>query len=353
MTAYSDITTRCVTANGRRIHLREAGEGPLVLMCHGFPETSWSWRKQLGPLAAAGYHGVAIDMPGYGRSWKATDPKDTNIIELVKITVGVVEALSAEQAVIIGHDWGAPVAWTSAWTRPDVFRAVVGVRVAFGGRDLMALPGNDFGERRPSEVAREIAGPGRLFYQDFLATPGALSAEAEVDLRGWLNSLYFSSSGASELPPLSTFESEEQIVAMLRESVICPLPGEPFSAGFLAPDAQPDWLPEADLDVFAEEYERSGIESALNSYRTNDLDWELLAEHHGKPIAVPALFIGGDKDLTTLWGREAIRRMREHVPHLQDTIIVEGCGHWVQQEHPEVFNKALLSFLEHVETTSS
>jgi pimeloyl-ACP methyl ester carboxylesterase len=349
MTATAQTHARCVTANGRRIHLREAGEGPLVLMCHGFPETSWSWRKQLGPLAAAGYHGVAIDLPGYGRSWKPSAAEDTSIIELVGIAAGVVEAVGAEQAVIIGHDWGAPVAWTSAWIRPDVFRGVIGVSVGFGGRGQMALPGNAFGERRPSEAEAEIAGPGKAFYSDYFAAPGALAAEAEVDVRQWLNAIYFSLSGASPLPTFDSFENNEQVVAMLRETAICLTPGEPFSGSFLNPEQQPSWLPEADLDVYVEEFERSGFESALNSYRTSDLDWELLAEYEGRPVEVPALYIGGDRDMPTLWGRDAILRMREQVPNLHDTVIVPECGHWVQQERPEAFNDAMLDFLEHID----
>jgi pimeloyl-ACP methyl ester carboxylesterase len=353
MSPPTEITTRCVTAHGRRIHLREAGDGPLVLMCHGFPETSWSWRNQLGPLAAAGYHGVAIDLPGYGRSWKPHAAEDTSIVELVSVVAGVVKALGETQAVVVGHDWGAPVAWTAAWTRPDVFRGVVGVSVPFGGRAQMALPGNSFGERRPSEVEAEIAGPGRSFYQDYFATPGALAAEAEMDVRAWLNAIYFSLSGAAPLPTFSSFENEEQVVAMLRETAICLKPGEAFSANFLSPEEQPDWLPESDLDVYVEEFERSGFESALNSYRTSDLDWELLEPCANRPVEVPALFVGGDRDMPTLWGREAVLRMREHVPQLHDTVIVEACGHWVQQERPEAFNDALVGFLTSIDRRRS
>jgi pimeloyl-ACP methyl ester carboxylesterase len=296
---------------------------------------------------------VAIDLPGYGRSWKPHAAEDTSIIELVSIVAGVVEALGETQAVIVGHDWGAPVAWGAAWTRPDVFRGVVGVSVAFGGRGQMALPGNPFGARRPSEVEAEIAGPGRSFYQEYFATPGALGAEAEVDVRAWLNAIYFSLSGAAPLPTFSSLENDEQVVEMLRETAICLKPGEAFSANFLSPEKQPDWLPESDLDVYVEEYERSGFESALNSYRTSDLDWELLAPFENRPVEVPALFVGGDRDMPTLWARDAVLRMREHVPHLHDTVIVEECGHWVQQERPEAFNDALVDFLNFIDRKSS
>jgi pimeloyl-ACP methyl ester carboxylesterase len=345
MPADDQISTRCVVAAGRRIHLREAGEGPLVMMLHGFPETSYSWRRQLAPLAAAGYHAVAIDLPGYGRSVKPSAAAETTMIELVAIAAGVVEALGAATAVIVGHDWGAPPAWTAAWTRPDTFHAVVGVSVPFGGRGQMALPGSPFGERRPSEIEAEIAGPGRDFYQKLFATPGALAPEAEADVRSWLNAIYFSLSGAAPLPTFDSFGGNDEVVAMLRETAICLAPGEGFSESFLTPEEQPDWLPAEDLEVYSEEFERSGFESALNSYRTGDLDWEQLGEFVGRPVEVPALFIGGDRDMPTLWGREAVLRMSEQVSDLRGSVIVEECGHWVQQERPEEFNRALLEFL--------
>jgi pimeloyl-ACP methyl ester carboxylesterase len=153
------ISFRTVHANGLRFGVAEAGQGPLVLFCHGFPESSYSWRHQLPVLAQAGFRAVAPDMRGYGRSAKPADPDAYVITELVADCVGLVEALGEQTAVIVGHDWGAAIAWTAAWTRPDVFRAVAALSVPFGGRGLTALPGNPLGERRPSIVERELAGP--------------------------------------------------------------------------------------------------------------------------------------------------------------------------------------------------
>jgi pimeloyl-ACP methyl ester carboxylesterase len=144
----------------------------MVLLCHGFPESWYSWRHQLDALAAAGYRAVAMDMRGYGRSSKPADVAAYRITELVGDCVGVVEALGESTAVIVGHDYGAAVAWTAAWTRPDVFTAVAGLSQPFGGRGLAALPGSPFGEVRPGVAHRELAGPDMLFYKNISPFPG-------------------------------------------------------------------------------------------------------------------------------------------------------------------------------------
>ena len=349
---FSDWEARTVRANGQRIHLRVAGSsGPMVLLCHGFPESSYSWRHQLGALATAGYRAVAMDMRGYGRSSKPTELHAYRITELVADCVGVVEALGESSAVIIGHDFGAPVAWTAAWTRPEVFRAVVGMSVPFGGRGLAALPGNPFGERRPSLVHDEIAGPDLLFYQDYFAFPGGIAArEFEADLRAWLTSALYSLSADRPLPPelagvdLTTLPPDF-LLEFVRTSMCVPH-GQMFSANLELPEQRPAWLPQEDLDYLVAELEHTGLTGPLSWYANADLSWEALGEHEGKPVTVPALFIGGDRDVATIWSQEAIVRAEEHVKDLRGSVILRSCGHWIQQEHPEEVNKELLTFLE-------
>lgn len=348
----SDWDEQTVRANGQRIQLRIAGSsGPMVLLCHGFPESSYSWRQQLDALSAAGYRAVAMDMRGYGRSSKPSEPDAYRITELVADCVGVVEALGESDAVIVGHDFGAPVAWTAAWTRPEVFRAVVGMSVPFGGRGLAALPGNPFGERRPSLVHDEIAGPDLLFYQDYFALPGGIAArEFEQDLRGWLASALYSLSADRPLPPelagvdLTTLPPDF-LLEFVRASMCVPR-GQGFGANLVRPEELPGWLDQDDLDYLVSELEHTGLVGPLAWYRNADLSWESLAEHEGKPVTVPALFIGGDRDVATIWSQEAIARAEEHVPDLRGSVIVPGCGHWIQQEHPDVVNKELLFFLD-------
>jgi pimeloyl-ACP methyl ester carboxylesterase len=347
------FTHQTVTANGRRIHLVEAGEGPMVLMAHGFPESWYSWRHQLSGLADAGYRAVAVDMRGYGRSEKPPRIDDYRITELVADMVGVVAALGAGMAVIVGHDWGAPVAWTAAWTRPDVFTAVAGLSVPFGGRGLMALPTSPFGERRPSEVEREIAGPDKLFYQEyFTIAPGNAEREIERDVRGWMDAAMYSFSASPPLPPevaAIDFASlpDEHLALVLRETPMCFPPGTEMRAGMALPPEGPlpVWYTQADVDFYVEEIERTGLTGGFNYYRCMDLNWELLAGMEGRPLEVPGLYIGGDRDIVTMWSGSAIKRFGEHCPQARPPVIIAGAGHWIQQEKPAETNAALLEFL--------
>jgi pimeloyl-ACP methyl ester carboxylesterase len=345
----STATHGTVRANGQRIHLVEQGTGPIVLLVHGFPESWHSWRHQLAPIADAGFRAVAVDMRGYGRSSKPPHIHDYRVIELVADCVGVVEALGESTAVIAGHDWGSMVAWTAAWTRPGVFRAVVGMSVAFGGRGLLPIAGaSSLGEVPPHEVHRVIAGPDKLFYQEYSVQPGALEAEMEADPHGFFRDLYYSFSGdpyPPEYEPLDVLTvSPEQVLEFTRAGGAVIEPGSKFRDGLIAPDPIPDWLAD-DLDFYVAEFERTGLTAPLNWYRAIPLDWELLAPYEGKPIEVPAMFIGSDLDVATLWGAESISRFPETVPHLTETVILRGCGHWMTREQPEQTNEALLRFL--------
>jgi pimeloyl-ACP methyl ester carboxylesterase len=347
------FTSRTVYAGEQRVHLVEAGTGPLVLFCHGFPESWYSWRHQLTALADAGYRAVAMDMRGYGRSGKPPAVSDYRITALVEDCVGVVRALGEETAVVVGHDWGAPVAWTAAWTRPDVFRAVAGLSVVFGGRGLMGLPGDPLGERRPSEVERELAGPDLLFYQEHFCSERG-SAEFRGDVRSIMRKALVGMSAAPPLPPELagppidgdlTRLPADGVLAFTRQAMCRPPAAGMFEAA-PEPEELPDWLTEADLDFYVGELERTGFEGGLNYYRCVDLDWELLAPYAGTPVSVPSLFLGGDRDVATVWAREAIARLPETQSDLRGSTILRHCGHWLQQEHPDRVNALLLEFLK-------
>jgi pimeloyl-ACP methyl ester carboxylesterase len=343
-------THRTVTANGQRIHLVEQGEGPLVLLIsHGFPESWHSWRHQLPAVAEAGYRAVAPDMRGYGRSSKPTRIDEYRVTELVADCVGVVEALGESTAVIVGHDWGSMVAWTAAWTRPEVFRAVIGMSVPFGGRGLLPIAGAaSLGELPPRDVHRLIAGPEKLFYQEYWVQPAALEAEMEADPRGFFGALYYSFSGAPYPPdyePLDPLNvSADAVMEFTRAGGACMTPGTKFRDGLISPEEMPGWLAE-DLDFYVGEFERTGLTGPLNWYRCMDLDWELLARYEGRPVEVPAMFIGSDLDVATLWGADAIARFGETVPRLVETVMLQNCGHWMTREQPEQTNEAILRFL--------
>ncbi|MEP1124075.1 MAG: alpha/beta hydrolase [Ilumatobacter sp.] len=314
--------SRVVSVAGTRIHVVEAGTGPLVLLVHGFPESWYSWRHQLTALAAAGHQVVAIDVRGYGRSSAPLDVSEYRMVRLVADNVGLVSALGHDTAVVVGHDWGAPIAWTSALLRPDVFTAVAG----------LSVPYTPPSEHRPLAMMRALAGDEE-FYIEYFQEPGRAEAEIEADVRGWLHGFMFSASG--DAPPLEP-----------GAGTIGTIPhGAQMRDRFAWPESEPAWLTDDDLDVYANEFEHTGFRGALNRYRNVDRDWEDLAAWRGAPIEVPALFIGGDRDGPTILGAPAIDAFGTTLPRLHRSVILEGCGHWTQQERPVEVGDALLDFL--------
>jgi pimeloyl-ACP methyl ester carboxylesterase len=340
----SDFKHRTVSVNGVRLHCVEAGEGPLVILVHGFPELWYSWRFQLPALAAAGYRAVAIDQRGYGRSSKFWNPDAYRIHALVGDVVGLVAALGESQAILIGHDWGAPVVWTAAWQHPDVFRGVIGMSVPFSGRGLIALPGNPFGERPPDEVHRALAGPGKDFYQVYFSRLDAIIEEIEADLRGWVRDITWSVSGDALEAAGFTLEGMDP-VELIRGGPLCVPHGARMRDAFATPARMPDWFTEADLDVYVESLERGGFSGPLSYYRNLERNWHDLAPMQGRPVEVPAMFIGGEHDVGTWWGAEAIARAPEVIPNWRGSRVLKGAGHWVQQERAAECNQIILEFL--------
>lgn len=311
-----------VDVDGTRVHCVEAGEGPLVLLVHGFPESWYSWRHQIPAIAAAGYRVAAIDVRGYGRSSKPQAIEEYRMLRLVADNVGLVRALGQQTATIIGHDWGAPIAWNSAMLRPDVFTAVAGLSVPFSPPS----------EHRPLAVMRMIAGDEE-FYVEYFQEHGRAEAEIEADVRDWLLGFMYSASG--DAPPPDPAKGTIATVAR----------GGRMKDRFHRPEHLPPWLTEADVDFYTAEFEHGGLRGPLNRYRNVDRDWEDLAAWRGASIPVPALFIGGDRDGPTVWGAPAIAAFGQTLPKLHRSLILEGCGHWTQQERPAEVTEALLDFL--------
>ena len=324
VTQFDSFEDLIIPTNGIRIHAVAAGSGPLVLLVHGFPESWYSWRHQLPALAAAGYRAVAIDVRGYGRSSQPTAIDAYRMVCHVGDNVGIVAALGYDRAVVVGHDWGAPIAWNSALLRPDVFTAVAGLSVPFSPRSAT----------RPSAAFRAMGG-AEEFYIEYFQQPGRAEAEIEKDVRKWLGGFYLSASGAA--PPM---------IANGGTMATIPAGGE-MQDRFQFPDpaSMPQWLSEADVNAYASEFERSGLTGGLNRYRNVDRDWEDFGAFSGLVINVPALFVGGSKDGPTLWGAKAIEAFPRTLPKLWRSVVLEGCGHWTQQERPEAVNKELVDFL--------
>jgi pimeloyl-ACP methyl ester carboxylesterase len=322
----TEISHRTIEANGIPIHLAEAGSGPLVLLCHGFPESWHSWRHQLRALAEAGYRAVAPDMRGYGRTGQPDQIDQYTLFHLVGDMVGVLDALGAREAAVFGHDWGAPVAWHCALLRPDRFRAVAGLSVPFAPR----------GSTRPTSVMPQTE--SSLFYQLYFQTPGVAEAELGRDPRDTIRRLLYSGSG--DAPRESDNTLGDHAPGMV-----------PRKGGFLTrsidPPTLPAWLTTADIDFYAGEFARTGFRGGLNWYRNIDRNWELLAPFAGARVTVPALYIAGDRDVVVKFPRvdQLIPNLKLFVPNLTKTIMLPGCGHWTQQERASEVNAALIAFL--------
>jgi pimeloyl-ACP methyl ester carboxylesterase len=320
MSQLAEITHHLVASPAGRVHLAEQGTGPLVLLVHGFPESWYSWRHQLPALAAAGYRAVALDVRGYGRSSKPASADAYRMLDLVEDNVAVVRALGEESAVVIGHDWGATIAANSALLRPEVFRAV----------GLLSVPYTPRGGPRPSDVFARMGGDEE-FYVSYFQQPGRAEAEIEPDVRGWLAGFYAALSADTMPQPGAADPHFVSKTGELRDR---------FPIGRL-----PAWLSEKDLDVCAGEFERTGFTGALNRYRNMDRDWEDLAAFDGAPITQPSLFIGGDEDASTTWLADAITAYPVTLPGLVSHHLLDGCGHWIQQERSAEVNRLLTDWL--------
>ncbi|MFE1507706.1 alpha/beta fold hydrolase [Streptomyces sp. NPDC058726] len=313
-------THRLVPSPAGRTHVVEQGSGPLVLLVHGFPESWYSWRHQLPALAAAGYRAAALDVRGYGRSSRPAATDAYRMRELVADAVAVVHALGERSAVVVGHDWGSAVAANAALIRPDVFRAVAMLSVPYAPR----------GGPRPSTVFASLGGDDE-FHVSYFQEPGRAEAEIEPDVRGWLAGFYTALSAGSPPAPGTPPPYFVSPGGTLRDR---------FPTGPL-----PAWLSEADLDTFAGEFERTGMSGALARYRNMDRDWEDLAEYDGAPVTQPSLFIGGGLDASTTWMADAIDAFPVTLPGLVSSRILDGCGHWLQQERPDETSRILTDWL--------
>jgi len=314
------IALRSVTANGIVQRYAECGSGPLVLLCHGWPESWYSWRHQMPAIAAAGWRCVAPDMRGYGGTDSPAEIERFSILDLVGDMVALVRELGADRAVVVGHDWGAPVAWHCALLRPDLFRAVAGLSVPWtprGGTDLLS--------------ALERLGVTR-FYMQYFQAPGVAEAELEADVRASLRRLYFSASG----------DVDERAPGFAQLP-----PDGGVLASTVDPERLPAWLAESDLDWYEAQFRQAGFRGGLNWYRNLQRNWRLTAPWHGQPIRQPSLFIAGSRDgvLKFPASRQQIDAFPKTLPGIRGCHLVEGAGHWVQQERPDEVNRLLLGFL--------
>ncbi|GIT22070.1 MAG: hypothetical protein CM1200mP40_17520 [Gammaproteobacteria bacterium] len=322
LAAEYGATVRDIETNGITLRVVEAGEGPLVVLVHGWPESWYSWRHQLPALAEAGYWVVAPDMRGYGGSSIPGAIEDYNIRELTADVAGLITTLGEESAVIVGHDWGAPIVWQTALLYPEKVDAVVGLSVIYRGRSV----------NRPDPPLRQDP-EDEFFYISYFQDPGVAETEFDADPRALISRLYTSRS-----PGTPTHSPEVTDTRALAGGWIKRL-GDPIHL--------PDWLSEKDLAYYVSEFKQAGFKGGINYYRNGSLNWDLTPELADAKIQQPALFIAGDLDIVNR-GATVEDLESAALPYFEDlrgVVLQPGIGHRNQQQAPEDTNRLLLEFL--------
>jgi pimeloyl-ACP methyl ester carboxylesterase len=314
-------TVHRVAVNGVELVVHDDGpaDGPLVILSHGFPEGAYSWRHQLPALAAAGYRVLAPDQRGYGESSRPDAVSDYGIEQLTGDLIALAEWAGHQQAIYVGHDWGALIVWEVARLHPERCRAVVGVSVPFTNWPM-----------RPTELFR-LAFGDNFFYMAYFQEVGPADRELEADPRLTMAKILHGGSGDAFTETL-------------------PAPRPAAGTGFLdlfgaLPETVSAWLTEADLDHYAEQFRRSGFFGPLSYYRNLDANFDLLHDLAPERIDMPSFFIGGSLDHVVVRNARAIESMRTVLPDFRGTVLIPDAGHWTQQERPDEFNAALLEFL--------
>jgi pimeloyl-ACP methyl ester carboxylesterase len=304
----------------------DAGQGPLILFCHGFPETKYAWRHQINALAQAGYRAVAPDMRGYGGTDAPEHLDQYTVFHAVGDLVALLDSLGEQQAVVVGHDWGATIAWQAALLRPDRFRAVVALSVPMMGQPPVP----------PSKIFPQTE--EALFDTLYFQEPKLAEEEFSRDVSLTLRKLIFAASGeAGRRKPGDGTPNPFGMVVR--------------STGLLAnlptPARLPEWLPSREFDQLVRAFELSGFTGGLNYYRNLDRNWELLQGCVGQLVRVPALFMIGERDTGfSIPGMDQIiAAMPNLVSDLRGSYVLQGAGHWLQQERPTEVSELTIKFL--------
>lgn len=325
MAGVAEPLVNVVDVNGVRLRVAEAGprDGPVVILAHGFPELAYSWRHQIPALAAAGYRVLAPDQRGYGGSSRPPAVESYDIAALTGDLIGLLDAVGAQRGAVIGHDWGAVVAWSTPLLHPGRVAAVAGLSVPPVPRPLTP----------PTEAFRRIFGTN-FFYILYFQQPGVADAEMAGDPERALRRM---------LGGMRTPQDEATALRMLAAGP------EGFIDRLPEPQRLPDWLSAAELEHYVAEFTRTGFTGALNWYRNFERNWQIMATPVASTIDAPALFVGGDDDPVLKFTRTD--RAREVVVGPYRSVMLEGAGHWIQQERPEEINAELLDFLSAVRWT--
>jgi pimeloyl-ACP methyl ester carboxylesterase len=329
-----------IISNGVKLHLVSQGEGPLVLLCHGFPGLWYSWRKQLPVLAAAGFQAVAFDQRGFGRSDRPMNSDAYDSDTLVGDVLAILDALGEEKAVVVGQDFGALLTWNVAARAPDRVRAAIVMGVPY---DFESAPGEADDEAEllgdvglaPSEQYAQVA-RDHFYHMHYFQTIGPADQELGARPRDFLERLYWALGAQGSLLDWRNFPS--QGTGYLD---VLPAPARPLPWG---------WLTVADMDYLVQEYTRAGPSATfiggLNNYRVADRNWKIRQQTPGLSIKAPVLYLMGEKDpVRDMLPAAAFEHMRQLVPGLVGEHWVPGAGHFVMQEAADEVNALMLEFL--------
>lgn len=325
------LQTRTIRTDGLTQQILEGGhedgDAPLVLLIHGFPELGISWRAQVRALAEAGFHAVAPDMRGYGGTDRPGRTEDHTILHLVGDMVDLVRALGRTTCVVVGHDWGAPVAWHCALMRPDMFTAVAGLSVPFQPRRAKGPP-------TPAMAAlAKRSGRGELYMNQFQAPDAHRMFEADVATA--LRKGFYAYDGATP--------AERQSTGFIA-------PGHDFISEVADDATLPPWMSEDHFAEYVAAFTGSGFKGPLDWYRCLDLNWCLTAFLQGQKIHQPAMFMVGERDPVRHYAGQHEAGLKDWLTDLRSQTVVPAAGHWLQQERPDIVNPALLDFVKSVHT---
>ncbi|PKH06008.1 alpha/beta fold hydrolase [Moritella sp. Urea-trap-13] len=317
----SQFNHQFAQVNGIKMHYVDEGEGPAIVLLHGFPLSWYSWRNQIPALVDAGYRVIVPTQRGYGQTESPENIEDYDITTLSGDIVGLLNTLKIDNAVIAGWDWGSPVAWTTALVRPDLISGLVMISSPYGPR----------GDELPSDVwEKRFRANGAVFYQDYFQTPGVEDSDykdSAYAMRFTLNSL-----SASAGP-------DERGGFILK-------PGETMLDQMVEPKKLPEWLTPQVLDYYVGEF--SSFTGPLNWYRAVDQGWKNTSFLAGAKIQQPALFIAGEQDPGIIYGKAVYDKLEENVPNLYKNVLIPDASHLTPEETPEAVNELLIDFLKHV-----
>ncbi len=329
--------------NDIRIAAHIKGEGPLIVLIHGWPESWYSWRHQIPFLASIGYKVAAISVRGYGESSKPFEIEKYSILELASDIQAVIKGLGYEEAILVGHDWGAPIAWTAAIRYPNMIKAVAGLSVPYWS----------VGSKSQLDLWKELY-KDKFFYQLYFLNEGVAEDELEKDIKKTIELTYFSSDFRG-----MKFLSENQNNPKYQKNK-----DSKFLDGLPSFDSYPSWISKKDIDIFVEEFTKSGMRGPLNRYRAQDIDFEELSEIGEKKIVQPSCFITGQYDpvnfmldssnsngafsaFSKIDTKEAFKLLfMEHYKDLRMLEIIDNIGHWTQEEAPKEVNNLLKIFID-------